>query len=283
MPHTSRKKKVTPYRKRHEETSEDGWTRVTRTGVRAKSNGLTQVTESYKIPAEDLSLSISKLKTRFESCLNQWTTTEARRKLHSVIENGLRRNGSGRVQDCITTAALMALGSLSRTNLELTTKSMWQLVVFIDVVRLLNGDRSPDDQIKLFAQDPNFTQLDKDFLRQTFSFEILEPPQILGLVHNKTFLYVPHLEWYVEIPYREHAIACPLYFTTPMDWVIDAAERSIVNCEGNGDKGDPQRGLDGAKAIKLGFEMFEFPELEFSDAMRGVVVYVRRSDEEQHD
>lgn len=136
MPHTSRKRKVTPFRKRQEETSADGWTRVTRTDVRAKSNGLTQVTESYTIPAEDTSLSIANLTTRFVNCLNQWTTTEARRKLHTAIQNGLRRNGSAKVQDCITTAALMALGSLSRTNLELTTKSMWQLVVFIDVVRL---------------------------------------------------------------------------------------------------------------------------------------------------
>lgn len=147
----------------------------------------------------------------------------------------------------------------------------------------VDGDREPDDQIKLFAQDPNFTKLDKEFLRHYLHFEILEPPQILGLVHNKTFLYVPHLEWYVEIPYREHAIACPLYFTTPMDWVIDAAERSIVNCEGHGNKGDPQRGLDGAKAIKQNFEKYDFPELEYSDAMSGVVIYVRQSDEEQHD
>jgi len=135
MPHTSRKRKVTPYRKRHEETAEDGWTRVTRTDVRAKSNGLTQVTETYTIPQEDHSLNVAKLTTKFTNCLNQWTTTDARRKIHVIIENGLSKNGSGKVESSITTAALMALGSLSRTNVELTTKSMWQLVVFIDVVR----------------------------------------------------------------------------------------------------------------------------------------------------
>lgn len=147
----------------------------------------------------------------------------------------------------------------------------------------MNGDRESKDHIKLFAQDPNFTQLDKDFLCQHLQFSILDPPQILSLVHSKTFLYVPHLEWYVETPYRQRAIVCPLYFTTPMDWVIDAAERSVVNCEGNGDKGDPQRALDGAKAIKQGFEKYDFPDLESSDAMSGVVIYVRRHDEEQHD
>jgi len=68
-----------------------------------------------------------------------------------------------------------------------------------------------------------------------------------------------------------------------MDWVIDAAERSIVNCEGHGDKGDPQRGLDGARAIKQNFEKYNFPELEFSDAMNGVAIYIRQIDEEQHE
>jgi len=135
MPHTSRKRKVTPYRRRHKETAEDGWTRVTRTDVRAKSSGLTQVTETYTIPQEDHSLTVAKLATKFTNCLNHWTTTEARRKIHIIIENGLSKNGSSRVESSITTAALMALGSLSRTNVELTTKSMWQLVVFIDVVR----------------------------------------------------------------------------------------------------------------------------------------------------
>ena len=82
----------------------------------------------------------------------------------------------------------------------------------------------------MYAQDPTFSELDKRFLKH-LGFTILEDPAAEDLVDGESILFVPHLEWITEEPYRKKANKCPLYITSRMEWVTEAAEETKARLE----------------------------------------------------
>lgn len=81
--------------------------------------------------------------------------------------------------------------------------------------------------INLFAQEPRFTELDRSFLN-IMGCIVLESPEAKSHVGSETFLFVPHLEFPAENPYRQRATHCPLYITNRLEWVIEEAERLLL-------------------------------------------------------
>ncbi|KAK6003872.1 hypothetical protein QM012_008722 [Aureobasidium pullulans] len=81
------------------------------------------------------------------------------------------------------------------------------------------------DGLKLYAQEPRFTSLDKDFLH-TLGVTVLEPPQAEELTDQSTLIFIPCLEWLLELPFMLVAVKSQLYVSSSMHWIIDEAERS---------------------------------------------------------
>jgi len=122
-------------------------------------------------------------------------------------------------------------------------------------------------KVSLFAQEPIFTALDEEFLR-SLGFTILEVDKALAVVDSSTFLFVPHLEWTTETPYRAKAVDIPLYITSRMEWVIEEAERSTTH-----QQEESSEAISTAKAILDRHRELHFPSFEYSDAL-GMTIYM---------
>jgi hypothetical protein len=81
------------------------------------------------------------------------------------------------------------------------------------------------NELKLYAQEPRFTSLDKGFL-QSLNVAVLEPPQAEELADESTLIFIPCLEWLLELPFMLVAVKSQLYVSSSMHWIIDEAERS---------------------------------------------------------
>ena len=80
------------------------------------------------------------------------------------------------------------------------------------------------NELKLYAQEPRFTSLDREFL-QSLAVTVLDPPQAEELVDESTFIFIPCLEWMLELPFMLIAVKSPLYVSSSMHWIADEAER----------------------------------------------------------
>jgi hypothetical protein len=80
------------------------------------------------------------------------------------------------------------------------------------------------DELKVYAQEPRFTTLDKEFL-ESLHVGVLEAPQAEELVDEASLMFIPCLEWSLELPFMFVAAKSPLYLTSSMHWVAEEAER----------------------------------------------------------
>lgn len=81
------------------------------------------------------------------------------------------------------------------------------------------------DGLELYAQEPRFTSLDREFL-QSLDVTVLDPPQAEELADQSTFIFIPCIEWLLELPFMLVAVKSPLYVSSSMHWIADEAERS---------------------------------------------------------
>lgn len=81
------------------------------------------------------------------------------------------------------------------------------------------------DGLKLYAQEPRFTSLDREFL-QSLDITVLNPPRAEELADESTFIFIPCIEWLLELPFMLVAVKSPLYVSSSMHWIVDEAERS---------------------------------------------------------
>ena len=79
-------------------------------------------------------------------------------------------------------------------------------------------------ELKLYAQEPRFTSLDREFL-QALDISVLDPPQAEELVDESTLTFIPCIEWLLELPFMLVAVKSPLYVSSSMHWIADEAER----------------------------------------------------------
>lgn len=220
MPHTSRRKRQPTRIKRQVTELEDGWQRIERSVPGSDRHG--DMRESDTVPGVDPELSIEKLKQEYGRMRERWLGTTCRARMVDILKFRAGDEGLG-----VDTAVCLAMGSVTR-NWSLRIHSFWQLVFFLDVVELLQSMHEGGDKIKLYAQEPRFTDMDREFL-ESLGFTMLESPQAEAYVGKGCFLYVPHLEWHTEIPYLQKAREAPLYITSSLGWIIEEAERLIKN------------------------------------------------------
>ncbi|KAF1957962.1 hypothetical protein CC80DRAFT_410048 [Byssothecium circinans] len=170
--------------KRKQVQAGDGWTVVAGSGS-AKESGETQHLRHAR-PTEVVNgLTVDKLAEEFRGMDTRWRATSCAQTLEKML--GLRDWN-------VKEAACIGIGSLS-LDWAHRYRSLWQLVLFMAVVKTLQGD-SPD--IILYAQEPAFTTLDISFLA-TLSITVLST-SIETHISPSAFVYAPFVDWYILLP-----------------------------------------------------------------------------------
>lgn len=258
MPHTShRKRKPAQHRKHTEVELDDGWTRVqyeTRT-----SSGESETVTRLQAPV-DPDATLEGLRHEYTEMHERFTSTEC---MKTIVNHLARFDMGGKTSN----AVCLALGSFTR--LYRTRKdSMWQLVAFRAIAQHCQAE---GHWKRLYAQEPLFTDLDKEFL-ESLGFTICNDDEALDKVDGETFLFVPHLEWTTETPYRFKAVNAPLYITSRMDWVIDEAER--ISAAAPMHLQAWTEAIDSAKAIQKSHSMIKFPDIDYTNGL-DMMIYTR--------
>lgn len=126
MPHSSRRNRKPFHQKRVIAESEDGWSRVERSVGNRSGGATTTVTET--LPPVDGSLTVHKLQEEHARCRKQWAESSARQSLQRLVTRQMPEAGWP-----LDKAVCVALGSPSRAWSN-RTRSVWQLVMFVDLV-----------------------------------------------------------------------------------------------------------------------------------------------------
>ncbi|KAK3078461.1 hypothetical protein LTS18_007452 [Coniosporium uncinatum] len=192
-PHNNKRRPPTARQKRVQVSLDDGWTVVTSssTTTRIPTEG-TSAHAHPKLPQEK-GLTVQKLQQEYERYRELLRASECARTVEAVLKRW-QREGEGSWG--IDTAVCVGLGQLS-VEAAVRRRAMWQLVLFLHVVESLQGlGGGGGERVKMFAQEPNFTALDEEFLKG-LGVEVVTHPRGAEMVTERTFLYAPFLPWFV--------------------------------------------------------------------------------------
>ncbi|KAF1919453.1 hypothetical protein BDU57DRAFT_512551 [Ampelomyces quisqualis] len=177
--------------KRREVEGEDGW-RVVTHGLRrlnvgneaGKKKG-TGKEIAGRVPSQIVKdVTGEKLLGEFGGLRGRWRDTAVARQVEGLVG---KRGWSGKSAVCI------GIGSFSR-DWENRWRSLWQLVLFIHVVEHFGKE----GEVKMYAQDPAFIRLDKEFLKH-LNITTLETG-IENYITPDSFVYSPFVDWFVLLP-----------------------------------------------------------------------------------
>jgi hypothetical protein len=142
------------------------------------------------------------------------------------------------------------------------------------------------DELKLYAQEPRFTSLDREFL-QSLDITVLDPPQAEELVDESTFIFIPCIEWTLELPFMLVAVKSPLYVSSSMHWIIDEAGRfrNLLANDVNRDSPVSKECDDtmaAAKAVLDTHHENNMPETDFADghSLKLTIYTLKHQDED---
>lgn len=254
--------------KRQEVESEDGWTVVTH-GVSkmSMSGGEDRVgaKKAGQLPESIVEgMTVEKLVGELKKLKDQWTDTAVANQFVSLLEKNHDLN--------VTEAVCIGVGSFSR-DWEHRHRSMWQVVLFLDVVRLL---RTRNAQMKLYAQDPAFTHLDKDFL-QHLDVEVTDH-DIEKHISATSFVFSPFVDWFLLLPAFLKDKKPSLYVGNEIldDYTAFAGSEEkrekLTECNELG-----RAFLKDTDCVRL--KDFD----KHANALNGMVVYIRRREDQEDD
>lgn len=129
-------------------------------------------------------LTLDKLIEDFRKLQDRWEGTAVSQQIDELAK---------KQEWHIETAVCIGIGSFSR-DWEHRWRSLWQLVLFLDVVK--QGGK--ESGVKMYAQDPAFTPLDKDFLKY-FDITTLDSG-IEEHITRECFVFSPFVDWFVLLP-----------------------------------------------------------------------------------
>ncbi|KAI5247159.1 hypothetical protein E4T43_02163 [Aureobasidium subglaciale] len=276
MPHSSRRPRKPCHPKRVISESEDGWSRVERTAP--TRHGKTPLVQEA-LPPVDRTLTLEKLLDEHKRCKQQWVDSEARRWLQQLLARQMTEGGWS-----LNKAVCVALGSpsLSWAN---RLRSVWQLVMFMDLIDMVRPNLKHGDELKLYAQEPRFTSLDREFLK-SLDILVLEQPRAEEMADESSLIFIPCLEWVLELPFMLVAAKSPLYISSSMHWVAEEAERArhrLANDPGGSNRlqKDCDDALAASKAVLDTHHEHKMPEADFADGHSlAMTIYTLRHAEE---
>lgn len=199
MPHTSRRSKASAghHSKISYVKDKEGWSHVTR------NNHMRSAQESHtRVPTtHGISFNNEELKCSFDRIQHLWQTSDTKETLTRLIRSHSKWQG-------ISDSVCLGLGSMSAGANSLRKDSMWQLVVWLSIIDSCSSyvlsqvndpqlifsvtiDEKGNPPVKLFAQDPCFTDIDKDFLGSC-DINTLCHPKAYENIQKNTFVFAPH-------------------------------------------------------------------------------------------
>lgn len=181
--------------KRKEVEAEDGWTVVTHglsnlsIGKDGEKCGCGSEKVAGALPTDVVhGLTAEKLMGDFKKLQERWEDTSVAKQIEEILNT----------RHCnIDSAVCIGIGSLSRDWAH-RWRSLWQLVLFVNVVTRCKSKTSRESGVKMYAQDPAFTPLDVTFLKE-LDIEVTQAG-IEDHIVRTTFVYSPFVDWYLLLP-----------------------------------------------------------------------------------
>ncbi|KAF2162823.1 hypothetical protein M409DRAFT_26679 [Zasmidium cellare ATCC 36951] len=248
------------------QTADDEWTQVPTKG-RRKAPPTVQP-NTVNPPSRDLT--VPKLQQDFQAKLKTWKSSTCRKSLLQIL-NRIRPESGWAIEKAIC----LASGSFSRENLECRRRSMWQIVVFADIVEYLRtegGDAATG--LEVVAQEPMNTELDVEFL-DTLNIKALEidtAAKVEGLgpateyLGEKTFAYEPFLDM----------------TATMLDEVLDADLPLYIGSSIRGLKEKTTQAGQLAKRFAKERGMYKLPTFEVDpNVMDGMEIFWKEEDDKE--
>ncbi|KAK5110600.1 hypothetical protein LTR85_000977 [Meristemomyces frigidus] len=203
-----------------EEQVEDGWTRV------GKGKGKPPVyIHGLNPPMHDMS--VEKIRADFDNKMKRWRASSCRKEIHRILDRQRPDEGWQ-----IGNAVCLATGSFSRDNWQSRQRSMMQFAAFFDIVRHLQSAQTAI--IKCYAQEPEYTPLDRDFLAAisvtTLDYELASESSSLGAavqhLNPTSFVFEPFMDLGVESMRELFGADARLYIGSSMQAWVDEANKT---------------------------------------------------------
>ncbi|KAH6882097.1 hypothetical protein BKA58DRAFT_13633 [Alternaria rosae] len=253
--------------KRKEVQSDDGWTVITHglASVSLDGKGKKEA-DAGSFPTRIVEgLTAEKLLEDFRLLQERWEDTLLAQQVKDIVEKSADSKWG------VEEAVCIGIGSFSRDWAH-RWRSMWQLVLFVDVVGQLNAENK-DTKIQCFAQDPAFTNLDIEFLSH-LSITVLDSDLQVHITSH-SFVYSPFVDWFLLLPTFLKSKDPVLYVGNEIldDYSVYAQTKEkkerLEECNQVGKKW-----IEGREKVAL--REFE----KHGNALNGMVVYISKSDED---
>ncbi|KAI9843273.1 MAG: hypothetical protein M1837_006488 [Sclerophora amabilis] len=229
MPHTARKKKQHPQKKRIQVEAEDGWTTITFTGLGGSHSHGTRAPQGRTrlAPAEiPDGYSIDALKKDYMRHDETWKSSQCSSELTALFGQRVIK-GQGRTLRRIDNCVCLGLGSIvdpfSRRFAHFQLAALQQVLSILD-------DSDGSHMSKRVAQDPAFNHIDAEFL-ETQDFTVLQNPEAFEHINDSTFLYAPHCEWSFLLPALRGKPTPPLVLCNSLDPLVSGPLSATVPIE----------------------------------------------------
>jgi hypothetical protein len=173
--------------KRQQVESEDGWTVITHgmSKLNVDSKKKSELKVAGQLPSTIVKdLTTEKMLSEFKVLQERWKDTPVAKQIQELLD---KRSWAANEAVCI------GIGSFSRDWAH-RYRSLWQLVLFVDVVSHLHNS----SKIQTYAQDPAFTSLDISFLA---SLDITTTTAgIEDHITSSSFVFSPFVDWFILLP-----------------------------------------------------------------------------------
>lgn len=252
----------------------DGWTTVAGSGS-AKQDPAEPPGGARPTRVVD-GLTVAKLVGELRDMQARWEKTACAKYIDQTLS----------LRDWSTTEAVcIGIGSFS-LDWEHRHRSLWQLVLFLDVVKLRRQSsililittntllvRLESPAIALYAQEPAFTTLDVSFLN-ALDITVLSTG-IENHIGNLSFVFAPFVDWFILLP----------LFLKEKDPELYLGNEILDNYAAVANTQDKRKVLSECNELgrrfRSGRERRKMPEFEIHPhALNGLMVYWREEEDE---
>lgn len=208
------------------------WETITRARKYRKGHSITDSVSQLRpesiesLNPPDKRMTLDDLKKSHATATIQWQSSRSRRKLLEMLD--IRQPFQNKPNWELKTAICLATGSFSRTNTTLNRRAMQQFAAFYDICEWLRAFST--QTFEILAQEPRFTNLDREFL-ESLSVRVLEigpqgsqdlGPAIMHITVD-TFVFEPFLERKINILRQLYAAHPRLYIGSSMHGLEEEA------------------------------------------------------------